>query len=149
MILSNKKVFLILGVLTLIFLGRVLGQFLQFVNPVDTLPSFDRWQSGTLAYHWLFLSQALILGIQTTVLIKIYSGTYAFKAFRGKVIFIFGLIYFSMSVLRLVLGSIFWENHLFLGATIPSVFHIFLSSFFLLLGLYEVKSTSTVNSTDE
>ena len=146
MVPYNKRVLLILSVLTLIFMGRVFAQLIQLINPIGFLPPFDQWQSGTMAYHWLFLSQILILGLQITILIKIHFQTYIFRIYRGKAIYIFGIVYFSMSVLRLFFGGLFLEEHPFWGATIPSIFHVFLSSFFLILGLYEVRNSNKLNT---
>ena len=146
MVTFNKRVLLILSVLTLIFMGRVFAQLIQFLNPIEFLLPFDQWQSGTMAYYWLFLSQILILGLQITILLKIHFKTYVFRIYRGKTIYFFGIVYFSMSVLRLLLGSLFLEEHHFWGATIPSIFHVFLSSFFLILGLYEVRNSNKLNS---
>ena len=137
MLAKNKNTFIILGALTLVFLGRVLAQLIQCVYPIDYLPPFDAWQSGTLSYGWLLCSQISILSIQITVLVKMYKGTYIFYEKRGKAIYVFGIVYFGMSVLRLILGSFLWSDHAFWGATIPSVFHVFLSVFFLVLGFYE------------
>ena len=81
-----------------------------------------------------------------TILIKIHFQTYIFRIYRGKAIYIFGIVYFSMSVLRLFFGGLFLEEHPFWGATIPSVFHVFLSSFFLTLGLYEVRNSNKLNT---
>ncbi len=103
MVTYNKRVLLILSVLTLIFMGRVFAQLIQLINPIGFLPPFDQWQSGTMAYHWLILSQILILGTQITILKKIHFQTYVFRIYRGKAIYIFGIVYFSMSVLRLLL----------------------------------------------
>ena len=49
----------------------------------------------------------------------------------------FGILYFSISILRLILGSFLYNDREFFWATIPAVFHIFLSAFFLVLGLYD------------
>ena len=78
MLAKNKNTFIILGALTLVFLGRVLAQLMQCVYPIDYLPPFDAWQSGTLSYGWLLCSQISILCIQITVLVKMYKGTYIF-----------------------------------------------------------------------
>ena len=137
MLTKDKNTFIVLGVLTLVFLGRVVAQLMQYLYPIAILPPFDAWQSGTLSYGGLLFSQIIILSIQITVLVKIHKGTYIFYKKRGQAIYIFGILYFAMSVLRLLLGSVLWGEHVFWGATIPSAFHIFLSAFFLVLGFYE------------
>jgi len=138
---ENKNAFIILSSLTFIFLCRVLAQLIQAVYPIGILPAFDSWQSGTLPYAWLLLTQIMILTLQITVLVNIYKGTYIFNQSRGKAIYIFGIIYFGMSVLRLILGSFLWSDHEFWGATIPSIFHVFLSAYFLVLGFYELNNS--------
>ena len=125
-------------------MGRVFAQLIQFINPIGFLPPFDHWQSGTLAYHWLLLSQILILGMQITILINIHYQNYAFRFSRGRVIYIFGIIYFLLSILRLLFGSLYLEEHPFWGATIPSIFHVFLACFFLVLGLYEARNSKNI-----
>ena len=123
---ENKNAFIILGALTFIFLSRVLAQLIQYVYPIDSLPAFDSWQSGTLSYTWLLFTQIMILTLQISVLVNMYKGTYIFYQRRGKAIYIFGIIYFGLSIVRLILGSVLLNDHEFWGATIPSIFHVFL-----------------------
>jgi len=138
---ENKNAFIILGALTFIFLSRVLAQLIQYVYPIDSLPAFDSWQSGTLSYAWLLFTQIMILTLQISVLVTMYKGTYIFYQRRGKAIYIFGIIYFGLSIVRLILGSVLLNDHEFWGATIPSIFHVFLSAFFLVLGFYELNNS--------
>ena len=137
MVTKDRNTFIVLGALTLIFLGRVVAQLIQYLYPIANLPPIDAWQSGALSYGWLLFSQIIILSIQITVLMKIHKGTYVFYKTKGQAIYVFGILYFSISILRLILGSFLYNDHEFFWATIPAVFHIFLSAFFLVLGFYE------------
>ena len=78
MVTKDRNTFIVLGALTLIFLGRVVAQLIQYLYPIANLPPFDAWQSGALSYGWLLFSQIIILSIQITVLMKIHKGTYVF-----------------------------------------------------------------------
>lgn len=138
--IKNKNIFMILSILTFIFLCRVLAQLMQYFYPIDSLPAFEFWYSGTISYPWLFFIQVMILVLQARILIAINKGIYTFNQKRGKMIYVFGVSYFSFSVLRLILGSSILNNHQFWGAMIPSIFHVFLSAFFLVLGFYNLNN---------
>ena len=51
-----------------------------------------------------------------------------------------GGIYFSVMLFRLISGFTFAANHHWLGAHIPSFFHIVLASFVLLVGHFHYKN---------
>ena len=48
--MGNRSYAVALAGLLLLFVFRVVAQFVQWIHPVDFLPPFDDWHSGILPY---------------------------------------------------------------------------------------------------
>lgn len=127
------KYLLLLGV---VFTFRVFAQFVQMFDLISFLPSFSEWHSATLPYPLLFSIQLIIiftLGVSTW---KLYVGAVDPSYMRGKAMLLFGATYFSLMLLRLLLGLFVLTNYSWLDAIIPTSFHLVLASFIIVYGHY-------------
>jgi hypothetical protein len=133
---SQRHYFYWLFALYGLFVFRVSAQFIQKFFPVNFLPSFERWYSGALAYHWLLLSQLIIIAILTRTLKRFYTDKIQANQRLARVLIGLGIFYFSSMLLRLIAGLTFAQHHPWLGAMIPAIFHLVLASFMLLVGYF-------------
>ncbi|GJL83452.1 MAG: hypothetical protein DHS20C01_30860 [marine bacterium B5-7] len=119
-----------------LFVFRVAAQLLQTVHPVTFLPPFDAWQSGTLPYPLLLLAQLMIIALCLRMIIKVRTDTLRVNRKTGLVWLIPGFIYLFVMLFRLTAGLSFAVEHSWLGALIPTIFHLVLASFIISVGLY-------------
>jgi len=124
------------SILLLIFVARVLVQFIQAIYPLDIFPSFESWHSGTLPYQFLLLSQVFIIIICIIILRNFLQNRIIPKRTKGIIYLALGGIYFLFMAIRLLLGLTIASSHSWFGATIPSFFHLILASIVLLLGKF-------------
>lgn len=136
---SESKYSTILSVLFVLFLGRVLSQFIQHISPVSFLPDFESFQSGALSYEVLFVCQLIIIAWCIYIINAIKSGAIKPSLTKARSLLIFGGIYFSFMLFRLIAGFTFVEEGSWLNNPIPSTFHIVLSLFVLCHGHYHLK----------
>ena len=132
-----------LGILLTLFAFRVAVQAVQAVRPVSFLPPFGAWQSGTLPYSILLVSQIVLLVIMGAVHLRIYSGKMRPRSSVGSALLSLGSIYFALAVFRLATALSFGAEHPFLGAILPSVFHVVLSLWFVLLGWFHHRESQS------
>jgi len=133
---SQRQYFYCLLAPYTLFIFRVGAQLVQQYSPVDFLPSFERWYSGALAYHWLLLSQLIIIIILTMTLKRFYAAKVSANPQWGKILIGVGTLYFCSMLLRLIAGLTFAQHHSWWGATLPAIFHMVLAIFILLVGLF-------------
>lgn len=125
--------------LLLLFCFRVGAQLLQYFYPVSFLPAFENWQSGALPYWVLVIFQIIIIVICFRMTYQIITGTAQPNRKTGRFCLLFGIIYFSIMLFRLVAGLTFTPDHVWLGAKLPAFFHLVLASFLLILGHFHFK----------
>ncbi len=125
-----------LWLLTVLFGFRVVAQLVQAWQPVEFLPSFEAWHSGTLPYGWLMGTQFLILAMCLRIVWRLVHGTVVPSSRRGHLLLVFGSIYFGGMCIRLFLGTTVASEHEWFGATLPTVFHLVLGSFVILYGRF-------------
>ena len=130
---------LLLGLL-LLFLCRVVAQLVQSVSPVAVLPSFETWQSGALPYPLLVAFQVLILMACARVVRNVLSGTVVPSAKKARWFLALGWVYFIAMGIRLVVGLTIASEHFWFGATLPTLFHLVLACFLLVLGFFHTTS---------
>ncbi len=123
-------------VLLLLFTFRVGAQLLQWFFPVKFLPPFTAWQSGTLPYGVLLVFQILLIGLMTRVQLRMQSARVVPNARTGEVLLSLGSIYFAFMLFRCGAALSFGQGHAFFGSLLPSVFHLVLSTWVILLGLF-------------
>jgi len=129
---------LLLLIPALLFVFRVLAQFIQLQSHVSWLPEFSSWASGILSYDWLLALQVLIFIAMAFAIVRLASGRVPRNLPVGRVIRIIGLIYFSIMLFRLIAGMAWLSEWHWFAASIPALFHLVLACFLILLGQLHV-----------
>ncbi|GAB1723526.1 MAG: hypothetical protein GDA65_19400 [Nitrospira sp. CR1.1] len=132
---SRPYGWLLLGLL-LLFLFRVVAQLVQAFSPVTALPSFEIWQSGAIPYPLLVVFQIIILIACARVVWSFLSGTVVPSGKKGRLLLIFGWIYFIAMGLRLLIGLTMAPDHYWFGAIVPALFHLVLAGFVVVCGFF-------------
>jgi hypothetical protein len=135
-IFSEKGSTYALSILLGLFVARCLCQFLQYIYPLPWLPAFERWQSGTLPYGLLLLSQVVITISAAILVLRISKGKLKKNKRIGDYLYGIGIFYFCASLLRFFIGYAYLPQDPFWGASIPAFFHMVLASWIILFGLY-------------
>ncbi len=134
-----QNVSLALWLLYTAFLARVAGQALVALNLAPWLPSFHNWQSGLMPYSMLFCCQVLILIGFAKVARDITSNNGYFSLRHpvlGRRLRRFALIYLVIMSLRFVICQFFLPTLASFAPLIPTIFHIVLGTFLLIVGIY-------------
>jgi len=121
-------------ILLVAFLFRVGAQLWQALWPMDWLPPFEAWQSGTISYRALLISQILIIVLLLWLIASLFRGTMKSNVRLGRIITWIGIIYFTGAVVRFVAGLTFARDVPFLSAHLPGFFHIVLATAVLIAG---------------
>lgn len=129
----------ILSLLLVLFCFRVFSQLLQLIYPLDFLPSFDQWHSGALPYPVLLGFQVLIITACIRVVVSFFKEKAVPSRLKGKIFTVLGAIYFLVMIGRLTIGIVSPDAHSWFLVKIPTVFHLVLASFLLVLGHYHLK----------
>lgn len=132
--IAAKKYSYWLGLLLLIFCFRVAAQMVQFISPVSFLPPFEDWHSGAMSYQILAVSQFVIIFVLLRFVYRFASGMEIPVRRTGQVYLSFGVAYFGIMLFRLAGGLTFASGHSWFGAHIPTLFHLVLAAFLILLG---------------
>ena len=136
--LPDRNLGLLLWILLALFCFRVGAQLLQLLHPVGFLPDFEHWQGGNLPYGLLFLSQLVIIYVCARTALGIQRATTAINRRLGQTLRALGIIYFTVMVVRLMLGlSLLSDSHWF-SSTIPALFHLVLASFMIVTSQYHL-----------
>jgi len=136
--IRGSKHLIVLFVLFILFLARVLSQFIQSVYPLDFLPDFASFQSGALSYEALLAFQLIIIAWCIYIINAIKKSAITPSKIKANLLLGFGLIYFSFMLFRLIAGFTFAAEGDWLNNPIPSTFHIVLSLFVLCHGHYHL-----------
>jgi hypothetical protein len=123
----------ILWVLSVLFLARIVGQLVQYLNPVAWLPRIELWQGSSLPYGVLLAGQLIILAAMVYISGGHTSGRIQQNPRKGKWLLFFGLVYFVGMAGRLVIGLLGFSMHPWFHTYIPAIFHLVLATFVLLL----------------
>lgn len=136
-------------ILLILFAFRVGAQLLQKLAPVSFLPAFDAWQSGTLPYGILLSIQMLLLTAMVRVQFQMNSGRGLQRPVIGVALLSLGSVYFALMLFRLGAAFTFGAGHPFLGAALPAFFHVVLSGWVLLLGLFHELASQPAGANSE
>jgi hypothetical protein len=128
---------LTLWVLTLLFFLRILAQPLSQIVPA--LPGFDAWHGGVLPYPALLLSQLAIAATMVVVNLRLARGVLAPRPRLGRGLAMLGTVYFAAMLLRLVLGQTLYAGSPWLDRPLPTLFHLVLAAWLLLLARYHMR----------
>jgi hypothetical protein len=136
----------LLGIFTLLFVLRVLGQILVGIREVGFLPPFEQWYSGLLPYPLLLPAQIALAALMLKIVADLARGQGYFAALparTGTILMVLGSIYFlSMPVRYAVTMARHPELRWFTG-TIPIWFHMVLAAFVFTFGHYLTRRGDT------
>lgn len=127
-----------LWVLTFIFVCRVLAQFSLTITDIPFIPPFEAWYSGALPYPQLLASQIVIIIVLGWVAWRFSHAQVVAKRRTGIVLLILGSLYFSVIVIRLLVGFADLSDAVWFHRPIPSFFHLVLATFVLLVGHFHL-----------
>jgi hypothetical protein len=133
----------ILSLLLALFVFRVSAQVVQLLWPTPLLPPFEMWQSGTVPYAVLVVSQLVIIAAIIAVIAGMRRGKLRPRRKLGTALIAAGAIYMAGAAFRLVAGLSFLSHLSFFHATIPSLFHIVLAGIVLTLGHFHFRGGGT------
>lgn len=135
---------LLLGLFTLLFLGRVAGQVLVAFFEVMWLPPMERWYSGLVPYSLLLPIQIVMLVFMFWIVLNVARGRGYFVAPHlraARYLKWFSYIYFLSMILRYVL-TMWWHPELrWFTGTIPIWFHMVLAAFLYTYSHYHLRDT--------
>ena len=137
----EARYYFVLTVLLGVFLFRVVAQVLQAVSPVRFLPDFSTWDSGILPYPALLFTQVIVVLFGLLNLYGLRHGEFRPIPALGRVYLWTGSIYFSTMFLRLIAGIGGVSESVWVNAALPTLFHLILAVFLVVLGLYHCQAT--------
>lgn len=123
---------ILLGVFTLLFVGRVAGQMLVAFAGVTWLPPMEQWYSGLIAYPVLLPIQLVIVASMLKIVLDIARDRGYFATSRpraARFLKWFSYIYFFGMILRYVLTMWLHPEWRWFTGTIPIWFHMVLAAF--------------------
>ena len=132
----NRRFALAILVLGIAFLGRVAGQFIQVVAPVEFLPPLPSWQGSNLPYPVLFAAQVGILVLIAWVYRRMAAGHKVMDPRMAAPVIALGAIYFGVMAIRLALGLTTMSDIKWFASPIPTIFHLVLSAAVMVIGIY-------------
>ena len=119
-----------------LFAVRVIIQLQLAITPVAYFPEFDAWHSATVSYPILFSSQILILASGWVYVWRLFTSRVAQRPQLGTVLYTLGWLYWSVMLVRLILGlSLYRDVHWF-AQEIPALFHLLLANMLMLVGRF-------------
>ena len=139
----------LLGLLALLFVGRVVVQLIQFLHPVEVLPRFEEWQSGTLPYEALVVVQLAIVAGQLRVVGAVGRGQRLLGRQWQRAVSAFAILYLTLMVFRLIAGLTFATGGGWLDARLPTIFHLVLAAFLLVWLHHESGGRTAAASTGQ
>jgi hypothetical protein len=133
---------LLLGVLTLLFAARVLGQLVVALSAPRWLPPFEQWYSGLLPYPALLPIQLIMIAVMMKIVRDFARGDGFFVTLGGRagIILVWcSYIYAAAMALRFVITMTLYPELRWFSGTIPIAFHFVLAAFLYTLGRWQVR----------
>jgi hypothetical protein len=130
----------LLAVLTLLFLGRVVGQAVVAFLSVRWLPAMHEWHSRLIPYPILLAIQLIMLAIMIQISRDIWRGSGFFGRARpswSRYLVGFSAVYAGAMMLRYILTMILLPEMRWLGGMIPIFFHFVLAAFLFKWGRFQ------------
>lgn len=122
-----------------LFIIRVIAQPASLLIESQFLPTFESWHGGVLPYPVLLISQILIIAWMVHITRQFDTGSVIPSHRVGKYVSIIASIYFSVMLVRLILGLTILSEHRWFGSTLPAFFHLVLASFLLLYSHFHIR----------
>lgn len=120
----------------LLFAFRVIAQLIQFISPINFLPAFSTWQSGALPYGILLPIQLVMLQFMIGWVSQLKHNKIIPTPELGQKLIWFGIFYLLIMIFRMVAGQTFAQEHYWLNAPLPTIFHYVLAAYILCFGHY-------------
>lgn len=140
---SRAYSYWMMGFLGIFFL-RICAQLVQAIYPITFIPDFYSWQSGAVPYPILLALQLVVVVFCVHMIKKFYTSSVQENKTTGLIYLLIGGIYFFIMIFRLLAGLSFAADHPWLGAHIPTLFHIVLSFFVLAVGFFHTSHTDKI-----
>jgi hypothetical protein len=125
--------------LTTLFALRVAAQPAALVVDAPLLPGFERWHSGAIPYPALVVTQLLILVWMLRTASHFHQGRVVPRRRLGLAMLVFGDLYFTSMLLRLVLGATVLSERRWFASPLPTFFHLVLATYVALYGWYHLR----------
>jgi hypothetical protein len=130
-----------LWILTVLLVGRVVGQLIVARWAPPWLPPMEQWQSGLLPYPALVAGQVVVLTLMIWISLDFSRGEGFWVHPRpglGRAALWWSCFYFGAMVVRYVVRMTRRPDQRWLGGTIPIIFHSLVAAFQWLFGMYHV-----------
>ena len=127
-----------LWLLTVLFAFRVAAQPAALVLDSILLPPFESWHGGVLPYPVLLATQLGILGWLVTTAWRFTAARIVPRGAIGRGALVFGGVYFTVMLVRLVLGATVFQHVRWFNSPLPSFFHLVLAAYLLIFGWFHV-----------
>ena len=134
--MTSRKYSIWLWLLLGLFCFRVLAQFIQWHGEVPFLPPFAAWHSALVPYGLLLSVQFCIIACLGKVAFDFSTGRVIASRRAAGIWLILGTAYMSIMIIRLMLGLTLLDDHYWFSNHLPTVFHIVLAAFLILVGRY-------------
>ena len=135
-----------LGLLAVLFVGRVGIQLIQYFHALELLPTFEEWQSGVVPYWVLVVLQLAIVIGQVRVVAAVRRGQRLLPSSWRRPVAAVALVYLGVMVFRLVAGLTFANSGGWLGERLPTIFHLVLAAYLLVWIHHEFGGGQTLRS---
>lgn len=140
--MTNARYALILGILTGLFILRVVGQAFVAFTDARFLPPMAQWYSGLMPYPLLLPTQLVMIAVMGLIVRDISRSRGTFAATRrrlGPWLVGFSYLYALSMVIRYVTTMVLYPELRWFSHTIPIWFHIVLAAFVYTLGRYHLE----------
>ena len=127
-----------LWLLTVLFTFRVVAQPAALVVDSSLLPPFESWHGGILPYPALLATQLVILGWLVRTAWRFTSARVVPRTAIGRSAVAFGGVYFTVMLVRLLLGATVLQHVRWFNSPLPSLFHLVLAAYLLLFGWFHL-----------
>jgi len=122
----RKHQILLLAIAQVLFMLRVLGQFMVFHYSPSWLPPMEEWDSGLIVYKCLFPTQILMILFMTKASLDngLKKGKlYVTKDKTKKILIYISSIYFAIMLTRYVITMLTFPEKRWLVGLIPIFLH--------------------------
>ena len=127
-----------LWLLLAVFGFRVVAQPAARLVP-GLLPPFQSWHSSALPYSLLLTSQVVIVLVMGWIANSYTVGAVSSRPRLGSLLLGLGSLYFVAMVVRLALGLTVLRDIRWFASPLPTVFHLVLATFVLLVGQFHYR----------
>ena len=127
--MASRAVAILLGLLTLAFAGRVVGQAMQRWSPQAWLPAFDAFQGSRLPYGLLLTVQIALLALMVRLVIRTWYRRPPPRDGVVAVALILSALYLIGSLTRIAIGLAWAGAPAWFTTWIPAAFHVVLALF--------------------